>query len=64
MQFKLYKLIALLNIIDKRLEKIIVLRLFYLVKQYRLLLIEYTKERKLIFFENILHIVVKAIYNF
>ncbi len=61
-KLKVYRLIALLEILGKALEKIIATRLLYLAEIYNILLIKYTRGRKLTLTENALYILVKVVY--
>ena len=62
-QLKSYQSIALLSILGKGLEKIIVTRISYLIKIYQLLPKEYTGGRKLFLIKNAIYIVLERVYK-
>jgi hypothetical protein len=60
---KAYRLIALLNIISKIINAIIVKQISYMAKTYQLLLNTYIKKRRLRSTKQALHIIIKKIYK-
>ncbi len=58
---KAYKLIALLNILDKLMKSIMTTRLSYAAKKHNLLLREHFESRKSTVSKHALHYIVEAI---
>ena len=61
--FKIYKFIALLNIMNKIMKSIVIIRLNYVIEQHNLLSKNHFDDKKNIFFEHALHYIMKIIHS-
>ena len=62
MNLKSYRLIVFMSILNKKFEKIIIIKIVHVVEIYDLLFIKYCDDKKFIFFENALHMMIKVVH--
>ena len=62
-QSKAYRSIALFNTLEKKFEKIIIIRLSYLIEKYQLLFKKHIKGRKFSLIENAIYIIFEEIHK-
>ena len=62
-QSKTYRSIALLNILKKGFEKIIIIRLNYLIEKYQLLFKKHIRDRKLSSIESAIYMILEKIHK-
>ena len=62
-QSKIYRSIAFFNTLKKGFEKIIIMRLNYLIEKYQLLFKKHIKDRKLSSIENAIYIILEKIHK-